>query len=83
MNNPSNSRHNVTQHEIRHLQIFDITAFAEPFRDTLAILHLTILAHLPLAFEPHDGKAEAYNAAQHDFYVSPGRIRRCPWLSLA
>ena len=78
LNNPSFARRGVTQYDFGHLQIVAIASFTETFRDTVTILHLAILAHLPLAFEPRNGKAEAYDAAQHGFYVSPGRIRRRP-----
>jgi hypothetical protein len=75
----SAARH-VTSYDLGHFAIVSTVPFAETFRDTVPILHLTILAHLPLAFESRDGKAETYDAAQHNFYVNPGCIRRCPWL---
>ena len=74
LNNPSTAWRDMTQYDLGHLQIVAVTSFAETFRDTVAILHLAILAHLPLALEPRDGKAETYNAAQHDLYVGVGRI---------
>ncbi len=59
-----------------HLKIVASISRAQAFHDARPILYLTILAHLPLAFEPRDGKAETHNAAQHNLYVSVGRICR-------
>ena len=64
----------LTRDELGHLQIVAGTSRAEAFHDAHPILHFAVLAHLPLAFEPRDGKAETYDAPQHDLYVIVRRI---------
>src|SRR5262245_21154866 len=56
-----------------------MTSLAETFRNTIAIAHIPILAHLPLALQSRDGKAEPDDASQHNLYVGPGRICCHPW----
>jgi hypothetical protein len=57
-----------------YLKIVASSSRVQAFHDAQPILYLPILAHLPLAFKPRDGKAETYNAAQHDLYVGVRRI---------
>jgi hypothetical protein len=54
-----------TRNGLRHLQVVAVASLAETLGDAVAVLHVAILAHLPLALEPRDGKAEADDAAQH------------------
>src|SRR5262245_48336834 len=54
------------------------TSPAETLNDAYPVLHVAILAHLPLAFQPRDKKAETYDAAQHGLYVGVWGIRRRP-----
>src|SRR5262249_15196648 len=73
-NRLSTARRDVTQNDLRHLQIVATTSRAETFRNTVTVLHVAILAHLPLALDPPDDKAEADDAPQHRIYVGRGGI---------
>jgi hypothetical protein len=61
-----------------HLKIVASSSRAEAFHNARPILYLTILAHLPLAFEPRDGKAETHNAAQHNLSAPMVRLHSAP-----
>src|SRR4029453_5075022 len=80
-NHLSTARHAMTQDDLRHLQIVATTSLPETFHNAVTVLHVAILAHLPLALESRDGKAEAYDAPQHHIYVARGGIRQHPWVS--
>jgi len=60
--------------DFSYLKIVASSSRVQAFHHAHSISCLAILAHLPLAFKPRDGKAETYNAAQHDLYVGVGRI---------
>jgi hypothetical protein len=61
--NPSSTCCSGTHDYLGHLQIVALTSPAETFHNTVTIVHVAILTHLPFALEPRDGKAEAHDAA--------------------
>src|SRR5262249_21890031 len=73
----------VTRDDLGHLQVVCFTSLTETFRNTGAIAHVAILAHLPLALEPRDRTTEADDSSQHRLYERLGRIRGQPWLGFA
>src|ERR1700738_5432525 len=56
-------------------------ALLETLHDTFTVLHLAVLAHLPLPFEPRNGETKSDDAAQHGVDVALGRIRKRPGCS--
>src|SRR5262245_23463278 len=79
----STGRLGVTQNELGDLKIVAHSSLPETADDAIAILHVAILTHLPLALQPRDGQAESDNATQHRLNVGLGCIRERPWHSFA
>ncbi len=73
--NSSTARRKVTQNDIRHFSVVTLASLSEALHDALAIFQLAILAHLPLAIQPRDGKAKADDSAQHHLDKTVRRIR--------
>jgi len=74
------ARRTLTQYDLGHLKIVALSSGAKASHNTIAIRCLTVLAHLPLAFEPRESKAEAYDTSQHNLDERLRCIRQCPWL---
>src|SRR6266702_1126207 len=79
---PSAALRKITQHDAGNFQVVVRATLAEALRDPLAIFRLAVLAHLPFALQPGDGKAEAYDTAQHCLDKILRGIRRQPWRGL-
>jgi hypothetical protein len=52
--------------DLGYLKVVAPSSLGKALHDTVAILHVAILTHLPLALKPRNGEAEPYDAAQHD-----------------
>ena len=68
----------IALNQVGNFQIVTFSSLAQAFRNAELNIQLAVLAHLPFALNARDGKAEAYDAAQHGIDVRLRRVRKRP-----
>jgi len=79
---PSSVWRSLTQYELGDLKVVAMSPRLKSSHNTIAIYCLTVLAHFPLAFEPCESNAEAYDPSQHNLDEGLRCIRQRPRLDL-
>src|SRR3954453_12713248 len=72
----------LARHALGDFEVVAGRACVQSGDDALPVLLDAVLAHLPLAFEPRDREAKAYDAARHHDDVAVRRVGESPGLRL-